>query len=532
MSNKTSKSPKLLRSVALVGAMTGISRLLGLVREQLMAYAFGTSLCKSAFDVAFRIPNLFRRLFGEGALSAAFIPIYTGMIQRGEIQEANRFVRAMAGFLVAVLGTLTGLGILLAWALLQWSGAGEKMLAVLPLLGVMLPYAPLICLAGLLMGVFNAHRKFALPALVPVLLNLVWIIVLALVCPLLSHDPNVRIRAVAWGVVVAGVLQAATLIIPLRRLGVTFGLDFRFHKNPRVIEALKLMAPTALGMGVLQINVCVDGLLAMWAAPWAPAALEYAERLVYLPLGMVGTAFVTVLLPTYSRSATADGGTTEIRATLERAMRDTALVMAPAATGLFILALPVTQLIYGMGEFNADSALRTSRALAAYAPGLFVFMIQKTTTPVFYALKMPRIPMWSGIAFVVLNFCFNLLFVLTLPTEWKHVGIAGSTVVTSALQGFVLARLLRKPIGGIRWRNVLPAYARVLFCAALMGATIYFAHDFFVASLPPLPQKAAQAISMLATIALGATVYLGAAWLFCREPFKEILREFRPRKNK
>jgi putative peptidoglycan lipid II flippase len=359
----------------------------------------------------------------------------------------------------------------------------------------------------------------------------VWIIVLALICPLLSDDPSVRIRAVAWGVVVAGVLQAATLAIPLQRLGVNFGLDFRWHKNPRVIEALKLMAPTALGMGVLQINVCVDGLLAMWAAPWAPAALEYAERLVYLPLGIVGTAFVTVLLPTYSRSATNDGGTTEIRATLERALRDTTVVMAPAAIGLFVLAMPVTQLIYGMGEFNDDSALRTSRALAAYAPGLFVFMLQKTTTPVFYALKMPRIPMISGIVFVCVNFCFNLLFVLTLPTEWKHVGIAGSTGVTSAMQGFVLTRLLRNPIGGIRWRNVLPVCLRVLLCAAMMGAAVFFANSYLANLLLDWKPKLAQAVSVLVPVAVGAAVYFLAMFFLCRAPLKEIVRDLRPRQK-
>ena len=525
-----SKPPNVLRSVALVGAMTGVSRIMGLVREQLMAYAFGTSLWKSAFDVAFRIPNLFRRLFGEGALSAAFIPVYTGMVRRGEKEEADRFVKCMAGFLVAVLGAATGLGILLAGALMRWGGAGEKMLAVLPMLRVMLPYAPLICLAGLLMGVFNAHRKFALPALVPVALNLVWIAVLTLVCPLLADDPAVRVRAVAWGVLAAGAVQAAMLAAPLRRLGVGFGVDFRWRKNPRVIETLKLMAPTAIGMGVLQVNVCVDGLLAMWAADWAPAALEYAERLVYLPLGMVGTAFVTVLLPAYSGLAGRENAADEIRGTLERAMRDTAVIMAPAATGLFVLALPVTQLVYGMGEFDAGSALRTSRALAAYAPGLFVFMLQKTTTPVFYALKQPRVPMVSGVVFVGVNFCLNLLLVFTLPVEWKHVGLAASTVVTSAAQGLVLARLLRGPVGGIRWRNVLPVYARVLLCAALMGVAVSCAHGFFAGLLRGFPAKPAQIIAVLATIAVGAAVYGLALLLVCRGPLREILREFRPRR--
>lgn len=522
---------RLLRSVAVTGAMTGVSRLLGLVREQLMAYVFGTSLQKSAFDVAFRIPNLFRRLFGEGALSAAFIPVYTGLVNRGETDAANRLVRCMAGFLTAILGAATGLGILLATLLLRWSGAGEKMSAVLPMLRVMLPYAPLICLAGLCMGVFNAHRRFALPALAPALLNLVWIAVLTLVCPFLSDSLETRIHAVAWGVLLAGVLQATLLIIPLRRFGITFGLDFHWYKNPHVRETLRLMAPTALGMGVLQINVCIDGLLAIWAADWAPSALEYAERLVYLPLGVVGTAFVTVLLPAYSHIA-ADGGRDELRATLERALRNTAVIMTPAAIGLFVLALPIVELIYGMGKFDHDSAVRTSRALAAYSPGLLIFMVQKTTTPVFYALRQPRIPMLTGIIFVGVNFCLNVALVLTLPQEWKHAGLAASTVATSAMQGAVLVFLLRRHIGNLQWRTLLPVYAGVLFSAALMAAAVLAIHPLLVATTTPLPPKLSQAISTLTAIAAGALIYFAATRLLCRRALQEILSEFRPRKQR
>jgi len=159
-----------------------------------------------------------------------------------------------------------------------------------------------------------------------------------------------------------------------------------------------------------------------------------------------------------------------------------------------------------------------------------VFMLQKTATPVFYALRQPRIPMVTGLVFVGVNFCCNVASVVFLPQEWKHVGIAGSTVLTSAAQGIVLACLLRGPIGGVRWRNVLPVYARVLVCAAVMGIAVWFAHGFISNAVQFLPPKPAQAVSVLSAIALGAAVYLGAAAILCRRPLREMSRDLRPRR--
>ena len=250
--------------------MTGVSRILGLVREWLMAYFFGTSLQKSAFDVAFRIPNLFRRLFGEGALSAAFIPVYTETRKKEGAEVANRLASRIAGFLVAVLGTVTALGILLSLGLQHLLAYNARAEAVYPLLRVTLFYAPLICLAALGIGILNTLRQFAMSALVPIFLNIVWILALVGICPFVSKDLDVRIAVVAWSTLAAGIVQVAALLPTLRKQGVPLKIRFDWLRDERVRKVLRQSAPMAVGMGTVQINLLVDGVLALYAGTWGP----------------------------------------------------------------------------------------------------------------------------------------------------------------------------------------------------------------------------------------------------------------------
>lgn len=520
----------ILRDVSVVGKMTGISRLAGLVREMLMAQFFGTGLAKSAFDVAFRIPNLFRRLFGEGALSAAFIPIYTETLEREGVAEANRLAGRVAGLLLAVLGSITALGILAALALQQSLPASSRWVAILPLLRIMLPYAPLICLAALCMGVLNSLRHFAMPALAPLFLNLVWIVVLLAICPFLPDDPFLRMRAVAWGVIVAGVLQVAVQFPALRRRGVQLRLGGVWRGDERVRRIVKLMAPMALGAGLIQINVTIDGFLAMWVGTWGPAAMEYAERLVYLPLGIIGNAFATVLLPTFSGQA-AQGNHDGLRETLERALRNIAVIMTPAAVGLTLLARPVTELLFCLGgKFDADSACYTSRALAGYAPGLLIFSFQKVVTPVFYALQDTRTPTRIGVVGVLLNFCLNILFIVTWPAGWKHMGIAAATVLTSLVNSITLVMILRRRAQAPSWRALAGTYAGTLAAAAVMGWAVFTGHAALLGRLQALlPLKLAQVLAMAASLAVGAGLYLLLVRLFCRRALTELRADWRQR---
>jgi putative peptidoglycan lipid II flippase len=516
--------------------MTAISRVAGLVREQLMAYAFGTGLAKSAFVVAFTIPNLFRRLFGEGALSAAFIPVYIDTREREGPEEANRLVGRVAGLLVAVLGVMTALGILLALALQQWCVPPEsRWAAILPLLRIMLPYAPLICLAALAMGVLNALRHFAMPALAPVFLNLVWIFALVVICPLLPDDPLIRIHAIAWAVVAAGAVQVAVQLPALARRGVTLRLLFSWRGDARIRRILLLMAPMMVGVGAFQINVVVDGFLAMWAAKWAPAAVQYADLIVYLPLGLIGNAFGTVLLPTFSRQAARDDHA-GLRATLESTLRHVLVIATPAAIGLTVLALPIVEILYiwPNGKFGPQDAIWTMRALAALAPGLLFFSLQKALTPAFYALQDTRTPLRVALWGVGMNFVMNVVFVLTWPEGWKHAGLMVSTVLVSLVNTVALTRELHKRIGAPRTRVLAPTATGVAIATAGMGLAAWEAHLWLNSALRPLvhPAKLLQVLTLGGAMLVAMAAYLLLAYLLCRPALREVLADFRQRKQR
>ena len=514
--------------------MTGVSRILGLVREWLMAYFFGTSLQKSAFDVAFRIPNLFRRLFGEGALSAAFIPVYTETRAKEGAEVANRLASRIAGFLVAVLGTITALGILISLGLQHLLAYNVRAEAVYPLLRVTLFYAPLICLAALGIGILNTLRQFAMSALVPVFLNIVWILALVGICPFVSKDLDVRIRVVAWSTLAAGFVQVGILLPTLRRQGVPLRVSFDWMRDARVKKVLRLSAPMAIGMGTVQINLLVDGLLALYAGTWGPSAMEYAERVTYLPLGLVGTAFATVLLPTFAKHAT-DGDHEKLRSTLERALRTIAVIMVPMSVGLTVLALPVINLLYTWhsGKFDAQSALYSSRALMGYAPGLLAFSFYQALTPAFYALKDMRTPLKCSVTCVALNFCLNLLFVFTWADGWKHMGLAVATVLSSIVNCCMLAGALHRAFGAPRFHAVMPVVLRLVAMALVMGAASFYSEKTISRFLTEAgwSYKLVELAAVTGAMAVGALVYGALLSLFCRSAWTELTGDIRLRRS-
>ncbi len=462
----------IVRSAVLIGVWTGCSRLLGLLREVLMARFFGTALVKSAFDAAFRIPNLFRRLFGEGALSAAFVPIFTKSIKEDGIGSADKMGGRMVSLLSIILGTIVVVGILLISAAIPSFPEESRAGMLLSLLRIMLPYTLCICLAALCMGMLNSVGHFAVPALTPVLLNVVWIVTLILICPFLPVSLDVRIRAVAWGIVVAGVVQLAVQVPALIRFGLRPWPRGEIRGDPRIRRVMTLMAPAALGLGVVQLNVCLDGLLALIAAPWAAAALTYSERLVYLPLGLFATALGTVLLPTMSGQTARDDSSALLR-TVRDALCSMMLVMLPAAAGLMVLGGGIVQLIYLGGEFTELSAVQTTRALLAYAPGLLVFSLYKVFAPAFYAMQDTRTPVRVSVWMVILNVSLNVLSILYLPVDFRHCGIAFATVLCSALSCVILAVIMHRRLGDPGWGRVFVSGGKTLLASGIMAVSVW-----------------------------------------------------------
>lgn len=536
------------RNAFVVGAMTFVSRLGGLIREQLMAAFFGTSVIKSAFDVAFLIPNLFRRLFGEGALSAAVIPIYTETLEKDGKGAADRFASRVAAVLLASLGVIAAGLILLTFPLARFFAGlahadlpaafaflqdQERWQTIFPLLRIMLPYAPLICLAALAMGVINSHKSFAVPALAPLFLNLCWIAALALVCPFLPEDPMIRIKAVSWSIVVAGVVQIAVQTPTLRRLGVPLRFDFHWAGDARLARVFHLMGPVAFSAGVAQVNILIDRFLAIKTGPWGPSALTYAERLVYLPLGLVGTAFGVVLLPTLA-SLFANGDRDAMRQTVERATRNVFTLMLPAAVGMAVLAYAIISLVYQFkgGVFQDESTLLTGRALLGYAPGLILFSLEKVFTPAFYSVQDTRTPVRISIACMGLNVCLNLLLIWILPDGWEHMGIAGATVVAHLFNCTALFWILNRRRGLVSLGGIARSCLSALAAATLMAAAAYGVHAGATALLAPrLGFKTAQIAAMGAAVLLAAATYLGVLRLLCPSAVHELIGSLRRRKR-
>jgi len=493
-----------------------------MVRDIVIAYHFGTSLLASAFFVAFTIPNLFRRLFGEGALSAAFIPVFIETRTKEGDKAAWDMAAKVVTMAAALLSAIAILGILLFSIGLHIPGVSEKWLTTFTLSRVMFPYVLFICLAALFMAVLNSYKHFATSAFAPCLLNLILIAAMLIVFPIVGTDPHGQVHVLAWAVLLAGIAQVAIQLPALKRFGCPFRFSSRWN-DPRVKQMLLLMGPAALGMAVTQFNVLIDRTLSLWIGDWAPAALFYSERMIYFPLGVIATAMATVLLPTFSAHA-AEKNSDAMRETITHSLRHLIYIMTPAALGLLALAPIILQTIFEWGgSFDAESTLLSARALRFYAPGLVVFSAAKVFVPAFYAMQDMRTPVKIGIYTVLLNLVLNITFILTLPTYWKHAGMAFSTVIAEAAGMAVLGIILTRRMKNLQWMEISRSFNRCLL-AALIMAIAAWATAWLV--LPMLgnwmPAKIAQIATVGLSISIGALVYLALTYLLRNPELREI----------
>ena len=519
-----------------MGGFTLVSRFLGLVRDVLMAGQFGASLAMSAFVVAFTVPNLFRRLFGEGALSAAFIPVFVETRKReGEAAAwllAKRVI-SLVGLTLLCIVILGGLLIALCMARPDWIAAvsdavgrpelAERVALILPLLRIMLPYMFFICLAALSMAILNSYHHFWLPAFTPAVLNVVWIAAVLIVCPLLGPDPVSRVYGVAWAVLAAGVLQLAVQVPMLMRYGFRPGLAGGWREE-RVARVFRLMGPAALGLAVTQFNVVIDRLLAAWISESAPAALFYSERLIYFPLGIFATALGTVLLPVFSGHA-AEQQADKTRAGIQHGLRMLLFIMVPAAAGLLVLAGPIVRMIFEWGQFTAANTDYTRIALQCYAPGLIVFSLAKVLVPAFYAGQDTRTPVKIGVLCMLLNLVLNVAFILTWPQPIKHAGLACATVISEGVYAIILAVLIHRRLGSPGWGRIGIGLLKASVSATCMALLVAAASRLLPGWLGdlPLPAKVVQILSVCGALALGVVAYLVAAWILRARELRELL---------
>lgn len=432
-------SKALLKSTAVVSAMTLVSRILGLVRDMVYAQVFGAGANTDAFFVAFRIPNFMRRLFAEGGFSQAFVPVFAQYRQRGDEAELRALVARVFGTLGLILTVITILGMLAA-PLLVWvfaPGFGrdpEKFTLTTELLRITLPYLVFISMTACAGAILNSMSRFAVPALTPVLLNLCMIGAALWGAPLFDEP----VRALAWGVFAAGMVQLLFQLPYLARLGLLPRPRWGWRSDG-VQRILRLMIPTLFGTSVAQINVLVGTLLASFLVSGSVTWLYYADRLMEFPHGLLGVALGTVILPSLSAQHAARDPQ-EFSATLDWALRLSLLVGVPASVALCLLATPLLVSLFQYGAFTAVDARMASNALIAYSIGLLGFILVKVLAPGFFAREDTRTPVRIAVRAVALNIVLSLALIAPLA----HVGLALATALAACFNAASLLVLLRR----------------------------------------------------------------------------------------
>lgn len=527
-----SSSRHVIRSAGLVGFATGISRFMGMFRDVLMASAFGTSLAMSAFVTAFRMPNLFRALFGEGALSAAFIPVFVETREKQGADAAWSMARKVFTLVGVVLATLAAIGVAVSWMAGEWGGLDTRGRLIAGLLAIMLPYLFFICIAAVGSGLLNSLGHFFVPAATPWILNAVIIAALLWVCPAMGGDANHQVYGVAWAVLAAGVLQAWAQFPPLRRRGFEWRWDGGW-RDEHVQRIARLMGPVALARAVTQVNVMVDSWLAVWIAAWAPAALFYSERLIYLPLGIFATALSTVLLPHFSGHA-ARGDHDALRSAVADGLRWLMFLMIPAAIGLAVLSEPICRLVYERGEFSAHSTMLTVRALQVYAPGMIIFSLGKVFVPAFYAMQDPKTPVRIGVVTVLMNIVLSVAFMLTWPMEWKHAGIAAATVISEFINGVWMSLIVHRRLGSIGWSRIGVSVLRTSVAAVGMAMVAWWITGVVSTMLggAGISLFFVRLFSVIAGIGMGIIVYIALSFILRSPELREMIEAARHRRER
>jgi len=462
---------RLMHALAKVGGNTTLSRIFGFVRDLVFARLFGANEMTDAFFVAFKIPNFLRRLFAEGAFSVAFVPVLSEYKATRSFEDLKTFVDHIASTLGLVLLIVSVIGVLAAPLLIAlfapgwyFGNGGDADLAA-DMLRLTFPYLLFISLTAFAGGILNTHNQFGIPAFTPVLLNLVLIGCAYWLSPFV--DPP--IMSLAWGVLIAGIAQFTFQLPFLYRLKLLPKFTKPTFRDEGITRVLKLMAPAIFGVSVTQLNLLLDTLIASFLQKGSISWLYYADRLMEFPVGILGVALGTVILPNLSRKH-AESSSQEFSAMLDWALRWAVLLGIPSAVGLLVLAGPLIATLFQSDVFDAHDVQMARLSLMAYSCGLVPFMVIKVLAPGFYAQQDTKTPVKIAIVAMVVNMVMNLILMQFL----QHAGLALATSIAAAVNATLLFRILRKreiyqPPSG--WLLLL---LRAGIAAGVMGGALYW----------------------------------------------------------
>lgn len=523
-----SEHRQILRSASVITLVTLISRICGYLRDQRITLLLGTSHAADAFILAFRIPNLFRRMVAEGSLSASFIPVFTRYLA-GDPKEAWRFANRVFWTLAVVAGGIAILGVLeakwLVYAFTLFSGGHGQWAFAVYLTRIIFPYMFFIALAALAMAMLNSMHVFGLPAATPILFNLAIIAFTtgALYRPIMRWAPEEfksPAVAIACGVVAGGVLQLLVQLPTLARHGMRFDFGISF-RDPGVRRVAKLMVPGFFGIGIYQVNFFVDTIFATAARMprGSITSLYVADRVMELVLGSYAIAVSTVILPLMARQAVARKYE-EMKKTFTFSLRLVSFITIPAAVGLILLREPIIQVLFQHGQFAAESTSLTARALLFYALGLPAFAGVKLVVPLFYSAEDTKTPVVVAAWALATNILLNMVFLIVFFGLLQNGSPALATSAAAYVNFFALLWIFRKRFGKLGFWAVMRSLGRIAAAAALMG--LGCAAFLRLSAFETYTHFVARAAMAGAGIAGAAALYLGLAWLFRCEELSEL----------
>ncbi len=467
-----SEHKKILKSASLISGCTLISRILGLIRDIVTAKLFGTGMVADAFFVAFTFPNLFRRLFGEGALNSAFVPVFSEYISHDKKKAGFYMANITLSILFIILSSVVLLAIGITAIIPCFFSISEKLQLTFHLLQIMSPYMIFICLAALFMGILHSFKHFLIPAIAPVILNIFWIGAIIYICPKFGETLSVKIYGLAIAVFLSGIIQLL-IHVPF---AIKKGLKIKFQfdlKNSGVKKVFKLIIPVIAASTLTQSNVLVDTIFAYILGPGMQSSLWYSQRILHFPLGVFGIAMSAAILPHLSHLA-AQKQIHKIMHTLSFAIRIIFMIIIPCTTLLLILNLPIIKLFFERGNFDAISSANTAFALFFYSIGLIGFAGNRITTQAFYAVQNTKTPIKIALFCMILNIILNLILMWPL----KQGGLALASSISGIVQFGLLIYCLKDKIGIMEFKPIIICFGKVCLISMIMALVCIFSYQY------------------------------------------------------
>ncbi len=507
------KDKQLAKTAGIISLFTMISRVFGYVRDGVGGALLGAGLANDAYLAAFRIPNLLRDLFAEGALSSAFIPTFTKtMVDEGQARAWQLVSIVINAVMLVMLGLVilgeAGAPVIVSVIVPGFADNPEKFRLTIHLTRILIPFLSFISLAAVLMGILNSKERFAIPAFAPVMLNLTMIAFGIFICPFFGQRPEQQVIGWAWGAMIGGSMQMLIQLPAVLKQGYRWRPLIKWN-DPGLKKIIRLMGPAVLGLSVTQINLFINTVIASFLPQGSVTYLYYGNRLMQLPLGVFGVAIATALLPVTSKHI-AQGQHDQLVKSLSFGFRLLFMIIVPAAVGIIVLAEPINRLLFQYGRFSPEAVSAVAQASIYYSLGLLAFAGVKVVVPTFYALNNAKIPVIAAVVAVVVNIGLNLL----LMQSMGYKGLALATSVAAFVNFTILIIMLHRLVGKLDGKRILNSLLRIMAAGLGMGFIVYQGSQGWLAHAGASIPRLELAWKVIALIIFGIGAYAAFSWFF------------------